>query len=68
MALLTFGGAALLAVLYLVSLGSARSAGGLTGVVASSAGMGMGYLLFAAAAFWGFGVSIRAWRAVRPTP
>jgi len=36
--------------------------------VASSAGMGMGYLLFAAAAFWGFGVSIRAWRAVRPTP
>jgi hypothetical protein len=63
---LTFGGAALLAALYLIALSSARSSGGLGGIVVSSAGMGVGYLLFAVAAFWGFGVSFRAWRALRP--
>jgi len=61
---LTFGGAALLAVLYLISLGSAESSGGLTGVVASSAGVGIGYLLFAAGSIGGFAVSVRAWRAM----
>ena len=64
----TFGGAALLAVLYLVSLGSARSSGGLTGVVASSAGMGIGYLLFAGGAIAGLAVSVRAWRALGASP
>lgn len=65
---LMFGGAALLAALYLVALSSARSEGGFGGIAVSSAGMGAGYLLFAAGAIGGFAVSIRAWRSLRRIP
>jgi hypothetical protein len=65
---ITFGVALLLAALYLLALSSARTSGGLIGMAVSSAGMGVGYLLFAAGAIGGFVVSIRAWRALGPMP
>ena len=60
---ITFGGAVLLSALLLVSFASASSQGGLTGALAGSAGIGLGYLLYAAASVSGAVVALRAWRS-----
>jgi hypothetical protein len=59
----TFGIAVVVAAFLLVSFASASSQGGLTGVVAGSAGIGLGYLLYAVCAIGGLVVAFRAWRA-----